>query len=222
MMNYSNIYNQLIARAQSRTLDCYAELHHIVPRCLGGSNKKVNLVRLTPEEHYLAHQLLVKMHPGNSKLIHAANMMCVGRSTNKLYGWLRRKMAAEAKQRTGSKNGSFGTRWINDGAVSRKLKIGASIESGWTEGRFYPRQIHFCKKCNSEISGADHRLCVQCVGSSRQRISDSEILNAIGKYTRLVDIARFLGMKNPNNIGNVGKRIKRLQEQCAVLSMAEG
>lgn len=139
-MNYQRIYQSLIERAKSRTLDCYTELHHIVPRCLGGSNDKTNLVRLTPEEHYVAHQLLVKMHPKNGKLIYAASMMCPssrlneGQRNNKLYGWLRRKLAAEAKKRVGSKNGSFGTRWVNDGSgLSRKIK--GDLPEGWNEGR---------------------------------------------------------------------------------------
>jgi len=62
---------------------------------MGGDDKSINLVRLTPEEHYIAHQLLVKMYPGNLKLIFAAHRMTSGpnekRNNNKLYGWLRRK-----------------------------------------------------------------------------------------------------------------------------------
>lgn len=71
--------------------------HHILPRCLGGTDCVTNLVKITPEEHYVAHQLLVKMYPGNGKLIWAAlamtgtgNGMGNGRKGNKLYGWLRR------------------------------------------------------------------------------------------------------------------------------------
>jgi hypothetical protein len=63
---------------------------------MGGTNKQDNLVWLTAEEHYVAHQLLVKMYPDNYKLIYAANMMCTnsptGQRNNKLYGWLRSKL----------------------------------------------------------------------------------------------------------------------------------
>jgi len=52
---------------------------------------------MTPEEHYVAHQLLVKMHPGNDGLVSAAVYMACGTSkqsrNNKLYGWLRRRHA---------------------------------------------------------------------------------------------------------------------------------
>ena len=72
-MNYQKHYNKLINRARSRILDYYCESHHIVPVCMGG--KGTEEVLLTPEEHYVAHQLLVKMYPNNSRLIYAANMM---------------------------------------------------------------------------------------------------------------------------------------------------
>ena len=62
-MNYITIYNNLIQRASNRLLDGYKERHHIIPRCLGGNNTKENLVDLTPEEHYIAHLLLIKIYP---------------------------------------------------------------------------------------------------------------------------------------------------------------
>ena len=39
----------------------YWEKHHIIPRCIGGSDKKENLVWLTAREHYIAHWLLTKI-----------------------------------------------------------------------------------------------------------------------------------------------------------------
>lgn len=89
----------------------YYETHHVIPRCLGGSDNNENLVKLTPEEHYLAHLLLVKIHPGNIKLIYAANMMasCTldGKRNNKVYGWLRRKFSENI---SGPNNPMFGKR----------------------------------------------------------------------------------------------------------------
>lgn len=43
------------------------EVHHITPRSLGGTNEKINLIRLTYREHYLCHLLLTKMVLGESK-----------------------------------------------------------------------------------------------------------------------------------------------------------
>lgn len=57
-------HNNIIAKAKNRTLDCYKEKHHILPRSLGGSNDKSNLVELTAKEHFIVHMLLCKFTVG--------------------------------------------------------------------------------------------------------------------------------------------------------------
>lgn len=82
-------------RASNRSVDGYTEKHHIVPKCMGGDNKPRNLVRLTAREHYIAHQLLVKIYPKNRSLVFAAKMMSVDgngqKRNNKQYGWLKQR-----------------------------------------------------------------------------------------------------------------------------------
>lgn len=41
---------------------CYVEQHHILPRALGGTDDKSNLVFLTAKEHFVAHHLLWRIH----------------------------------------------------------------------------------------------------------------------------------------------------------------
>ena len=96
-MDYLKHYNLLMSKAQNRILDEYVESHHIIPRCMGGTDDINNLVDLTPEEHYLAHQLLVKMYPEHTGLAFAANMMCTNRPSNKVYGWIRRRISHNMK-----------------------------------------------------------------------------------------------------------------------------
>lgn len=107
-MNYKKHYNLLIERARNRDLIGYYEKHHIVPRCLGGTDDKANLVCLTPEEHYLAHLLLTKIYLGHFGLIKAAHIMSVHNSVkrvnNKKYGWLRRNFSKAQKQFYKDKN----------------------------------------------------------------------------------------------------------------------
>lgn len=76
-MNYQKIYDNLIYRAKSRQLsdDVYTEIHHITPRCLGGSDDPTNLVKLTLREHFLAHLLLCKIHPEHLGLYRAVFLM---------------------------------------------------------------------------------------------------------------------------------------------------
>jgi hypothetical protein len=129
-MNYQKIYNQLINNAKDRILDSYTESHHIIPKCLGGDNSKENLVNLTPEEHYIAHQLLVKLYPNNKKIIFAAHMMTVsnGRRNNKTYGWVRRKMS---EAQSGKGNHMYGKTLTDD---ERKAR-GSSGEANPFYGR---------------------------------------------------------------------------------------
>lgn len=63
-MDYSRIYNQLISKRQNipPPENVYCEKHHIIPKCLKGTNDKSNIVRLTAREHYIAHLLLAKIH----------------------------------------------------------------------------------------------------------------------------------------------------------------
>jgi hypothetical protein len=96
-MNYQQIYDKLVSRLDKRV--GYVEKHHILPRCLGGTDEISNLIELYPEEHYLAHLLLCKIYPGNQKLLYATMNMTTGSMTNngkrnnKAYGWLRRQYA---------------------------------------------------------------------------------------------------------------------------------
>jgi hypothetical protein len=41
---YTKVYFNIIERAKNRLLETYTETHHIIPKCLGGSDKKENLV----------------------------------------------------------------------------------------------------------------------------------------------------------------------------------
>lgn len=70
-MNYSQIYKNLITSRQNlnraRTETLKYENHHIIPKSLGGTNDKTNLVLLTFKEHFIAHLLLTKMYEGDSK-----------------------------------------------------------------------------------------------------------------------------------------------------------
>lgn len=106
-MNYQKIYDNLIKRSFHRKLEGYSEKHHIIPRCMGGSDTFSNLAILTPEEHYLAHQLLVKIYPDNRKIILAALMMSTAtiykKRNNKLYGWLKRRHSESMKGRRWTK-----------------------------------------------------------------------------------------------------------------------
>lgn len=85
-MNYQKIYDSICTKANNQVLlrlknkknkIQYYEIHHIIPRCMGGEGKRgeigkhPNLVILTAKEHYICHRLLCKIYPDNGKLKHA-------------------------------------------------------------------------------------------------------------------------------------------------------
>jgi len=75
---YTKWYYNIISKAQSRNdiLD-YTEKHHIIPKSLGGSNDKLNLVKLTPREHFICHLLLTRMLEGRlkAKMVYAVMLL---------------------------------------------------------------------------------------------------------------------------------------------------
>lgn len=79
-MNYKRLYKEIIESAKSesrkRSAIIYYELHHITPRCLGGTDEKNNLVLLTGREHFIVHHLLIKIYPHEIKLKFAFSAMC--------------------------------------------------------------------------------------------------------------------------------------------------
>jgi len=95
-MNYQAIYNRLCERGLKRKHKHNAglERHHIIPRCMGGTDDKSNIAILTGREHFVAHQLLVKIYPRHHKLIYGLNSMMrssFGQVRNaKHYDWIKR------------------------------------------------------------------------------------------------------------------------------------
>ena len=134
-MDYQKHYDNLINRAKTRPIFQYTERHHIVPRCMGGTDEKDNLVNLTPQEHFVAHQLLVKIYPNNQKLIYAAAMMTRGhgdkRANNKFYGWVRQRFAeTHSKAMKGQKRPKTQEHIENH----RKSLLANGNIKGWTKG----------------------------------------------------------------------------------------
>lgn len=191
-MNYQRIYDSIISRAKERKLDelVYCERHHIIPKCIGGTNDEDNLVELTPEEHYVCHQLLVKMYPGNKKLKQAVLMMSGkgnkaherGRvKRNKLYGWLKRDIWKDHRKELecehchntfvvpAHKERKFCSKKCYD--LSKRIHSFECIYCGSTEPKD-PRWPRSRKHCSKECCRADRerqkqskmleRKCLHC------------------------------------------------------------
>jgi len=78
-MNYTKHYDRLV---QQTPPEGYTEKHHILPRCLGGTDRKSNIVKLSARQHFVAHWLLKKIYPNEPGLIYAFHMMFHPTSSN--------------------------------------------------------------------------------------------------------------------------------------------
>lgn len=76
-MNYLNIYNSIVNNKSQRT--GYTENHHIIPKSLGGTDDKENIIALSAREHFICHYLLCKIYEKGSaeyqKMLFAFNTM---------------------------------------------------------------------------------------------------------------------------------------------------
>jgi hypothetical protein len=202
-MNYKRLYDSLIERGKQREIvDGLYEKHHIVPRCLGGDDSKANLVKLTSEEHYVAHQLLVKLYPKNPRIVNAAAMMIPNRPSNKMYGWLKRKHQQAMKEmQQGSNNSQYGKRWIHSLSLKQSKRINKSdpLPEGWNEGRkldFIERKLS-CRFCKKEF--VQGRLEIYCSGKCKQYnhspaiyIIDNNLEDMVSKFCDLGSITAVL------------------------------
>lgn len=86
MMTYHDfIENILSTRGRNGCGDEYHEEHHIVPKCMGGSNDKDNLIDLFADEHFVAHKLLAFENPDNDSLQRAFSTMAHVRRDGRKY-----------------------------------------------------------------------------------------------------------------------------------------
>lgn len=222
-MNYIDHYNRLIKKARNREIIGYTEKHHIIPRCMNGSDDTSNIVRLTPEEHYVAHQLLIKIYPDNYKLINAAIRMLHhpnGKRNNKLYGWLKRKYQNLAKQRVGNKNGSYGKPWYYDPITKENGKFIPGHEpEGWIKGRTKQR---LCKICNSPPATPSGKLCQKHLTKGprkKEKIATISVQKTkkLLKFTECIDCDKSTNSKRAKRCleCRTNFRIKNSSHKCS-------
>jgi hypothetical protein len=63
---YYTKYNQIVKHYKELDLkkskDLYTESHHVIPKSMGGTNKKENLVRVPGRVHFLLHWMLYRIY----------------------------------------------------------------------------------------------------------------------------------------------------------------
>ena len=62
MNKYKTWYDKIIDHYKHNPPEKNYEIHHIIPRSLGGDNKPENLVKLSMKAHFVIHHLLTKIY----------------------------------------------------------------------------------------------------------------------------------------------------------------
>ena len=168
-MNYQKIYNNIIQHRLNTPLPkgVYTEKHHIIPRSLGGSNDKNNLIDLLAREHFICHLLLTKMYPEKSiewvKMIKAfMSMFRVSYNqeriiTNKWYEYLKINFSkAQHISQFGKNNSQYGTVWISNFEFKKCIKIKINeledyLNKGWVKQRIINWSAYTINEKNTYI-----------------------------------------------------------------------
>lgn len=141
-----NAYEKFIQKYKNQIIEAsiYVEKHHIIPRYMGGSNKKDNIIILTYRQHILAHLLLYRLH-NNLEDLCAYNLMkglCSSRKSeiSKMIGE-KHKISGHI-QRLGLKNKE--TNWINE------IKTPESLSSGGKAAGKIAKETGQIQRCRTD------------------------------------------------------------------------
>lgn len=151
---YTKWYYDLMSKRQVTSFEGYGENHHIIPKSLGGTNEKANIVRLTAREHALAHILLVRITTGadRSKMAYALCRILNGPYGSKLspksYSLLRRQISIA----TSGKNSPFFGKKRTPMSEDQKKKLSIALKGKkqnqpkWSEERKRARSAQMTGK----------------------------------------------------------------------------
>lgn len=149
---YVKWYSNIIENAKKRTNFCHKnyEKHHILPRSMGGSDEKENIVQLTLREHFVCHRLLTKFTIGEDKhkMICAVNRMMISKKYNvnsRVYENVRSSFIESLKENHPSKTEAWLEKvknyvlesWKNDN--ERRYKTSLNMKKLWNEGKLKPK-----------------------------------------------------------------------------------
>lgn len=152
-MDIQKQYDLLIEKRRNCPI-AIGEVHHIIPRCMGGTNDSSNLIRLTIREHRLAHRMLFHIHR-TSKLAKAWFMMYRNREgeivDSRSYANARAIInEQQSKEMRGAKNHFYGRRHTEE----TKRKISEANKGRKRSSRVIANWVD---KVASKPKSAEHR-----------------------------------------------------------------
>ena len=177
MNKYNKWYNALMLKAKNRNWSksnapCYVELHHIIPKSLGGLDVDDNLVCLTAREHCIAHLMLCRFGNKNqvSKMTWALQRFLSSNKTvsSVLYESTKKKWNAEVSKRLVGNTYRLGKK---DSDEVRKKK---SQSLKGIAGKYIRSEEH-CKQSSDKITKLNIEKNPMNNAESRAKVSASKI-----------------------------------------------
>ena len=222
MNKYTRWYNSIIENSRTRTLDCYKERHHVIPRSLGGTDEKHNLVDLTAREHFVCHLLLTKIVEGKerNKMVHALWRMTVNghpkqeryKTTSRIYEIVRKLYVSEVKGRVVSdvtkqklRESNLGKRAsIEIREKMSKSRKGKTYDKIYSAEKIEELRLKKSLSMKGKNAGKQSRLGKLHTNDTHKKMSETQKLNRIkmrvvcehcGKDVDKPNYARFHGSK---------------------------
>lgn len=199
-MDYNRLYTLIIQNARRRFISTahtrkawnkeykilfsdYIEIHHITPKCIGGTDHSLNFCALSAKEHYIAHRLLCKIYPTNSKLWYAYNMLSTYTKTAREYQLIKENCRIF---NTGVNNPFYRKSHTVDSKVTM---MQTSILKGNTKPFMFNGEMYLSIRCATKLFSCAKRTLVNCINTNQY---DS-------KYIESLDVSKYIWQLNPTS-----------------------
>ena len=176
---YARAYWALVDSRKNKKAEGYTETHHIIPRCLGGTDDESNLIRLSAREHFIAHLLLVKAvkdPDARSKMAFALTRLVHGNSKNytnnsRTYQYIQELNSKASSQRS--------KRWWSQFTQEER----SQMRSGKNNGRYGVEVKQSTRdKIGNANKGKQPRLGISHTEESKKKMSENRKGIGVGSF----------------------------------------
>ena len=155
---YKERYERFIAHCMKNpTTSDNCEIHHILPKCLGGTDDKTNLIKLTTRQHFVAHWMLWKAYMTRG-LAYAFYLMMV---VNKNHAGRTRRINSKTyallkKHKSQTQSIKNSERWKDPSWADNMKKILSAAASTPKEKERRSKQASLFNEVNKEKKSKEH------------------------------------------------------------------